>query len=144
MFLEKITAYLDRHNVGYAVSRTSSLRSGESVRNALRTVVVEIDGRPGMVVVPASRPFSLEDLRFIVGTMRVRIADESECRVIFPGCDPDAIPPFGNFAGVEVYADPAVAGQEEIVFHPGDRSQWIRIAWRDFERLVEPRVIATR
>jgi Ala-tRNA(Pro) deacylase len=50
------------------------------------------------------------------------------------------MPPFGNLYGVPVYVDEALAAQKEIVFRVGSHNESMKVAYRDFARLVQPQV----
>jgi len=50
------------------------------------------------------------------------------------------MPPFGNLYGMEVYADTSLREDEEIAFNAGSHIEVIRMAYRDFERLVQPKI----
>ena len=48
------------------------------------------------------------------------------------------MPPFGNLYDMDVYVSPLLAKDEEIAFNAGSHTELIRMAYKDFERLVEP------
>jgi Ala-tRNA(Pro) deacylase len=41
---------------------------------------------------------------------------------------------------MEVFAAKALAGDEEIAFNAGSHSELMRLACKDFERLVKPKI----
>jgi Ala-tRNA(Pro) deacylase len=49
------------------------------------------------------------------------------------------MPPFGNLYGMEVFVDEILSQDEEIAFNAGSHTELIKLAYRDFERLVNPR-----
>jgi Ala-tRNA(Pro) deacylase len=51
------------------------------------------------------------------------------------------MPPFGNLFGLDVYVDPRLAEDPEIAFNAGSHQELVRMAYRDFERLVKPRIV---
>ena len=51
------------------------------------------------------------------------------------------MPPFGNLFGIPVYVDPAVTKDKSIYFNAGNHVQTVRIRYRDFDKLVKPRVV---
>ena len=59
----------------------------------------------------------------------------------FPDCDIGAMPPFGNLYDMDVYVVEELAGDEEIAFNAGSHTEVIKLAYRDFERLVHPKVV---
>ena len=51
------------------------------------------------------------------------------------------MPPFGNLFGLPVYVDPAVEKDESIYFNAGNHVQTVKLRYKDFEKLVKPRVV---
>jgi len=49
------------------------------------------------------------------------------------------MPPFGNLYGMEVFVDESLSQDEEIAFNAGSHTELIKLAYRDFERLVKPK-----
>ncbi len=72
----------------------------------------------------------------------MELATESEFRDRFPGCDPGAMPPFGNLYGMDVYVAAGLAEDDEIAFNAGSFTELVRMSYRDFERLVQPKVLS--
>jgi Ala-tRNA(Pro) deacylase len=107
-----------------------------------KTVIVTIDGRMAMAVLPAHRKIVLQDLREITGADNAGFAHEEEFKSKFPDCETGAMPPFGNLYGMEVYVAPSLAGDEYIAFNAGSHTEVIRMAYADFERLVKPQVLS--
>jgi Ala-tRNA(Pro) deacylase len=50
------------------------------------------------------------------------------------------MPPFGNLYGMEVFVEEALAADEEIAFNAGSHTELVKTAYKDFERLVQPKV----
>jgi Ala-tRNA(Pro) deacylase len=50
------------------------------------------------------------------------------------------MPPFGNLYEMEVFASETLAQDEEIAFNAGSHTELVRLAYKDFEREVNPRV----
>lgn len=51
------------------------------------------------------------------------------------------MPPFGNLYGMDVFVSESLAMDEEIAFNAGSHRELIKMAYRDFERLVKPKVM---
>ena len=111
-------------------------------REMAKVVVVSLDGRPVLAVVPADRKVDLERLRQAAGAATAELTNEREFTADFPGCEVGAMPPFGNLYGLDVYVDPHLALDKEIAFNAGTHTELIRMAYQDFERLVKPRLVA--
>jgi len=49
--------------------------------------------------------------------------------------------PFGNLYDMPVFADESLARDKEIAFNAGSHRELVRLAWEDFVRLVEPKIV---
>ena len=103
-----------------------------------KTVMVNIDGRLAMVVLPAARRVHFGRLREATGAHDAGLACESEFRDLFPDCEVGAMPPFGNLYGIEVYVDESLVTDDDIAFNAGTHTRVMRMPYREFERLVAP------
>ena len=150
MTAKRLKDFLDREGVKYVTIAHSPAYTAQEVAQAAhiqgkdfaKTVIVNIDDRLAMAVLPASEKLDLAQLKKVVGAKHVRLALESEFDRWFPGCEPGAMPPFGNLYGMEVFVSKTLATDEQIAFNAGSHAELIRIGYRDFERLVQP-VMAT-
>lgn len=150
MPVQKLKAYLDQnavpwvsivHSPAYTAQETAASAHVRG-REMAKTVMVKVDGRMAMAVLPASERVDLEKLREVTGSARVSLATEQEFRTLFPDCEPGAMPPFGNLYGMDVFVAPDLTKDTEIAFNAGSHTELIRMPYRDFERLVQPKVLA--
>ena len=51
------------------------------------------------------------------------------------------MPPFGNLYGTEVYVSKSLTEDEDIAFNAGTHTELIKLAYKDFEKLVKPKII---
>jgi len=148
MPINKLKAFLDVERIQYVVISHSPAFTAQQVaasahvkgRELAKTVMVKIDGRLIMAVLPASQKVDLERLREAASAEQVELASEREFRDRFPDCDLGAMPPFGNLYGLRVWVDQALTKDEEIVFNAGTHEQVARMHYADFARLVRPTV----
>ena len=148
MILERLKGLLEEQGVRYqAITHQpayTSQQTAESVHvragEFAKTVMVWLDARLVMAVVPATHKVDLALLEHAAGAIQARLASESEFTGRFPGCEPGAMPPFGNLYGIDVYVDNELAERASIVFNAGSHRDLIRMDYRDFDRLVRPRV----
>ena len=148
MLAQKLKSYLDEKRVRYVTIVHSPAFTAQEVaesahipgRAMAKTVMIYIDGALAMAVVPAHQRVMLDDLRELTETEDVRLAREQEFKDQFPDCDPGGMPPFGNLYDMAVYLSPELAEEGEIAFNAGSHVEIIKMAYRDFERLVRPRV----
>jgi len=147
MPVKKLREFLDREQVKYvAISHSPAYTAQEIAASAhvrgiemAKTVMVTLDGKMAMAVVPASRKVGFDLLREAAHAENVQLASEQAFRDMFPGCDVGAMPPFGNLYDMDVYVSKLLAEDEEIVFNAGSHTELIRLAYKDFERLVKPK-----
>lgn len=109
-------------------------------KDLAKTVVIYLDDRMAMAVLPANQKVVMSKLREAVGATRARFATEEEFKDAFPDCEPGAMPPFGNLYGMDVYVAEPLAEDEEIAFNAGEHTELLRMPYRDFNRLVRPKV----
>lgn len=149
MDLEKLKEYLDNHGIKYVVtSHSLGYTSQEIARSAhiptdqlAKTVMVKIDGKLCMAVIPGSHKVDLHLLKDVTGARHVEIAAEDEFSGSFRGCEVGAMPPFGNIYGMDVFVSALLTEQEEIIFNACSHRELVRMAYRDFAKLVQPKVI---
>ncbi len=145
----KLKEFLDSKNIKYVSIQHSPAYTTQEVaasvhvsgRDMAKTVIVRIEGTLAMVVLPANRKVVLSDLREMLGAERVKIAGEEEFKDQFPDCEIGAMPPFGNLYGMEVYVAPSLTQETAIAFNAGTHTEVIKLAYQDFARLVNPKVI---
>ncbi len=149
MTLEKLKEYLDNHGVKYVViSHSLGYTSHEIAHSAhvptdqlAKTVIVKVDGRLCMAVVPASHKVDLHLMREVTGAHRVELASEDEFSIAFHGCELGAMPPFGNIYGMDVFVSGLLVEQDQIAFNACSHRELIKMSYRDYARLVQPKVI---
>ena len=144
----KLKEFLDSQQVNYVTIQHSPAYTAQEIaasahvrgKELAKTVMVTLDGRMAMVVLPASRKIGFDLLREASGAEDVQLAGERAFCDMFPGCEVGAMPPFGNLYGVDVYVSNLLAEDKEIVFNAGSHTELVRLAYDDFVRLVKPKV----
>lgn len=142
----RIKEFLDKEHIKYVSIGHSPAFTAQEIAAAAhipgkklaKSVIVKIDGKLAMVVVPASEHVRLTNLREALGAHDVELADEDEFKQAFPDCETGAMPPFGNLYGMNVFVSQALREDEEIAFNAGSHSELIRLSYADYERLVHP------
>jgi Ala-tRNA(Pro) deacylase len=148
MVLTKLKEYLDSQNVKYTVISHSQAFTAQEIattahvpgKELAKTVIAKVDGKMMMVVVPALDMVDFKLLRKLVGATTVGLANEDEFRGLFPECELGAMPPFGNLYNMDVLVADDLAEDEEIAFNAGSHHELIKMAYKDFERLVQPKL----
>ena len=146
----KLKEFLDSQGIKYITISHSPAYTAQEVaacahipgKEMAKTVMIKIDGDLAMAVLPANRKVVLQDLRDITETNDVAFASEADFKARFPDCEPGAMPPFGNLYDMEVYVAPGLVEDDQIAFNAGTHTELIKMAYRDFERLVKPRVVS--
>ena len=110
-----------------------------SGKEIAKTVMVKLDNRMAMAVLPAPARIDFERLAEVTGAESAELAEEDEFRDLFPNCEVGAMPPFGNLYGMDVVEDVSLKEDEEIVFNAESWSRLLRLPRIEFERLVHPR-----
>ena len=150
MPVKKLKEFLDENDVKYVSIQHSKAYTAQEVaasahvpgKAMAKVVIVEMDGEMAMAVLPANRKIVLQDLREITGSDQVKFASEDKFKDRFPDCEIGAMPPFGNLYGMDVYVAESLAENDEIAFNAGSHEEIIKLPFRDFDRLVQPRVMA--
>ena len=149
MPLNKLRMFLDSHQVKYVVISHSKAFTAQGIaavshisgKELAKTVIVKLDGALGMAVLPASFQVDLLALKKAVGVRTADLASEREFKQHFPDCETGAMPPFGNLYGIPVYVDETLTRDKEIAFNAGSHYELIKLAYADFEQLVQPLVL---
>ena len=144
----RLQAFLDGQHVKYVIIQHSPAYTAQEIavsahipgKELAKTIMVKLDGRMAMAVLPASYRIDFERLKDAAGAHAVELASEREFQDRFPGCELGAMPPFGNLYGMPVYVATSLADDEEIAFNAGTHTELLRLAYRDFARVVQPTV----
>jgi Ala-tRNA(Pro) deacylase len=147
---KKLKEYLDKEKIKYVSIIHSTAYTAQEVaasthitgRELAKTVIVQLDGKMAMAVLPANRKIVLQDLREVTGSDEVKFASEEDFKEKFPECETGAMPPFGNLYGMDVYLAEALTSNDHIAFNAGSHTEVIKMRLDDFERLVKPRVVS--
>ncbi len=146
---KKLLSYLDDHQVKYELIRHPRAYTAQEVAGSVhipgqemaKTVIVKLDGKMAMAVLPATAHVDFDLLQAGTGAKTVELATEADFKEVFTDCDVGAMPPFGNLYGVPVYVAEALSEDEQIGFNACTHTDVVRMRYDDFERLVEPTVI---
>jgi Ala-tRNA(Pro) deacylase len=149
MPVKRLKEFLDSHNIKYVNISHSPAYTAQAIaasahvsgKELAKTVMVKVDGKMAMAVLPASYQVDFDLMRAAVGAKQIELATEAEFKDLFPECEVGAMPPFGNLYGMEVYAAAKLAEDDEIAFNAGSHTELIKLAYKDFEQLVNPIVV---
>ncbi|MDH3691337.1 MAG: YbaK/EbsC family protein [Gammaproteobacteria bacterium] len=146
---QRLKEFLDSHHIHYESvphpTAYTAQRTAESAhirgKELAKTVMVKIDEKMAMAVVPASYRVDLDLLKQATGAKSVELATEKQFQDMFPECEVGAMPPFGNLYDMEVFASPRLMEDEEIAFNAGSHTELIRLSYKDYAELVSPAIV---
>jgi Ala-tRNA(Pro) deacylase len=149
MPLKKLTEFLEEKKIKYSSITHPTQYTAQEVAAAAhvpgkelaKTVMVKLDGKFAMAVLPASYKVDFELLKDASGATKAELAHEEEFQTLFPECEVGAMPPFGNLYGMDVYVAKALTEDGEIAFNAGTHTELIKLAYEDFEKTVKPKIV---
>ena len=150
MTTAKLRNLLDQEQIRYITIQHSPAYTAQEIaasahipgKELAKTVIAKINEKLTMLVLPASSKVHLKHLSELLGTKNVELVPESEFENAFPECELGAMPPFGNLYDMDTYVDKSLEEDEEIAFNAGNHSELIKLAYKDYVRLVKPEVIS--
>ena len=107
---------------------------GTRLQQGAKALVVRAEDRFVHCVLPAHLKADNAALRAIVGTRKLRFATREELHHL-TGCEPGAVPPFGNLFGLSVLLDEALCVNERVVFNAGSHARSITMRCADLVRV---------
>lgn len=150
MPLERLTNYLDEKGKKYVVVKHSNAYTAQEVaatahipgKNMAKTVIVKVDGDLKMVILPSTHDVDFEKIKEAMGSKNVSLATEDEFKDLFPDCEIGAMPPFGNLYDIETIVADALTEDNEIGFNAGTHRELVKMSYKDFEELVNPKILS--
>nr|MBN2278158.1 YbaK/EbsC family protein [candidate division Zixibacteria bacterium] len=149
MPIRRLLEFPDQNRVNYEIKKHPPAFTAQAIASLahipggemVKTVMVKVEGKMAMAVLPAANMVDFEMLRDTVGCDDVQMARESEFRDMFPDCELGAMPPFGNLYGLGVYVAEKLTGHKMIAFNACSQTEVLIMQYADFERLVKPKMI---
>lgn len=149
MPVKKLLEYLDSNAIDYVTIHHSKAFTAQKVAAAshipgkeiAKTVMVKADEKMIMAVLPASFKINFNLLKEAIGANIIELASEREFKDLFPDCDVGAMPPFGNLYNLDVFVAESLAEDKEIAFSGGTHTELIKLSFKDYQRLVQPRIL---
>ena len=149
MPIQKLREFLDSNKVKYrTISHSPAYTAQEIAASAhipgkelAKTVMVKLDGKLAMAVLPAPYQIDFDLLKEASGAGTVELASEEEFQDQFPNWEVGAMPPFGNLYGMEVFVAEPLTEDVAIAFNAGSHTELIELLYEDFEELVQPKIM---
>src|SRR5690349_24667882 len=138
---------LDQNNVQYEILHHTEAVTAQRIaqaehikgRHQAKVVMLKSGHQHLMTVLPADHQIDLEKVEKIVGNS-VSLDREDEFKSFFPDSAIGAMPPFGHLYGLPTLVDQRLAEQDYIVFEAGTHTDAIIMNYRDYEKIVNPKV----
>jgi Ala-tRNA(Pro) deacylase len=124
------------HEPVYTSEQAAAVR-GVPLASGAKALVVKIDDRFVLFVVPADRKLDSKKVRASLKVKAIRFASKEEVLQI-TGLEPGSIPPFGSLFNLSTYVDPALGQNETINFNAGDHSISVQMTYRDYLSAESP------
>lgn len=149
MPINTLTEYLDNHSIEYITIGHSRAFTAQTIaasahipgKKLAKSVIIKMDGKMAMAVLPASYRIDIHQLKIATGCDKLELSHEYEFKSKFPDCELGAMPPFGNLYGMPVYVAKSLAEDEEIAFNACSHSLLIKMKYEDFDKLVKPKIL---
>ncbi|HSD54126.1 MAG TPA: YbaK/EbsC family protein [Burkholderiales bacterium] len=138
--------FLDNEQVPYELvahrHTATSLRSANTAHvdpaRLAKAVLLEQDLERShfvVAVVPASHRLQLGEVGRRLGC-KVHLATEDDAATLFEDCETGAIPALGPAYGIDTIVEDSLLAQAQVYFEAGDHEHLVRMARRDFLRLL--------
>ena len=149
MPVKQLKEFLDSNNIKYVSIKHSLAYTAQEIASSshipgkemAKVVIVKINDKMAMVVLPSYEQIDFKLLMKACGTNTVELAHEREFKDMFPECEAGAMPPFGNLYGMDVFVSEGMNENKEIAFNAGSHTELIKLTYKDFEQLVHPTVV---
>lgn len=149
MATRRIREFLDGNHARYVMIHHSPAYTAQELAHSMhlpgkflaKTVVVKLDERVALAVVPANKDVDLDQLRHETGARQAQIAEPADFVDRFTDCQLGTVPPFGNLFGVDAYVDRDIAKMDQVAFTAGTHSDAIAMTFADYRRLAHPRLM---
>ena len=138
-----LQSYLGNHHIAYDVmhhQRTAnSSRTAETCHipgdRLAKGVVVKSGTGYILTILPASRRIAMEAVESVTGSP-VALASEEEASMLFPDCEPGAVPVFGEAYGIPALIEESIDDRRDIYCEGGDHRSLLHMDGRDFRSLM--------
>lgn len=145
----KMREFLNKNDIRYVTVQHSPAYTAQAVaasahvpsKEMAKTVMLDIDGKMAMAVLPASYQVNFDQLKEALNAKSISLLHENDFKGRFPDCEPGAMPPFGNLYGMPVFVAESLAEDEYIAFSAGSHHEVVLMTYADYQRLVAPSIV---
>lgn len=145
---EKLQRLLQEEKVKYEILPHPKAYTAQEVAHSLHTsgkvcakaVIITVDGKYHMAVVPAHHKVNLQKVRELLKSIDVRLAREDDLRNLFPDSELGAEPAIGSLYNMPMLIAWQLAEKEDIIFNAGSHTECVKMNYKDYEKLAKPMV----
>lgn len=149
MPVKRLKELLDQQQVKYVLVSHSPAYTAQEIaavahipgREMAKTVMVRVDGKICMAVLPASRQIDFTRFKQATGADQVELVAEEEFKGVCPDCEVGAMPPFGSLYDLDLFVDHTLSEDDEIYFNAGTHRELIKMSFGDYHKITKPKII---
>jgi len=149
MPIKRLKKYLKENKVKYVSIKHSPAYTAQEIAAAAhvpgkalaKTVMVKVEGKMAMCVLPASYKVDFAELKEAAGIKDCELASEKEFQEFFPESELGAMPPFGNLYDMDTYVAESLTENEEIAFNAGSHKKLLKMDYATYASLVQPKIV---
>ena len=144
----RLERYLNQQGVVYETilhrpdftAMQAAIDTGTPPGQFVKSVLLVVDGRFVMTVLPSNRIVDLAKVCKVYGAREVDLATEDDLQDVSEECEVGAAPPFGNPMGITLLMQPELCVHDTLTFNAGTHEKAIRMGLIDFLKLTQPRM----
>ena len=144
----KITEFLQSQGIPFeklehipvTTSDAAAGARGGRLAQGAKALIVKAGEQYYHLIISAAERVDNKKLRKILQTRRVRFANSEELFEL-TGCQPGAVPPFGNLFGLPVLMDDAILAEEIVYFNCGSHTVSLRMSREDLTQATEAQIV---
>lgn len=135
---KKIDYQLLEHPPVYTSQEAAKIRDS-SLKQGAKALVFYADKKPIMIIVPGDKRIDTKKFKTAHRVKDLRMATPEEVEKLI-GVKVGAVHPLGVIHNLLTYGDKSLGENEEIVFNAGLHTKSIKMKYKDWFRLVKPKL----
>src|SRR5262245_11154398 len=140
----RLQLLLGSRGVGYELlpppADVGSQPTDDSGHQYAKSVLIAIDGRMTLAVLPVDRTVDMHKVTLSVGAHEAEAADENDLESVWPDGELAAEAPINNLCGLPVIMDAELCEGHQITIKGGAHEHAIRMNLIDLLKVLRPRV----
>ncbi len=136
---QKIKFRSKKHPLAYTAQEIAAAQHVPG-RQLAKCVVVNTNKGRCLAVLPAIQRVDFAKLKTLLKVTKLNLASEADIKATFPDAEVGAMSVFGTLYHVPVAVEKRLTESEEIVCNAGTHTETVALRYKDFARIVKPRV----